>query len=114
MSIFEFQLGLCDDLIKHIRAYWWGSERGRWKVQWILWIAMIKPKSHGGLGFKDLRLFNQTLLAHQVMRLSTYPHSLCAQVLKARYFPQGNPLDMAPAFPIHTAYVLKFCYLSVD
>jgi hypothetical protein len=54
-------------------------------------MTMIKPKSHGGLGFKDLRLFNQA------MRFITYPHNLCAQVLKARYFPQGNPLDMAPA-----------------
>jgi hypothetical protein len=28
MSIFKLQLGLCDDLMKHIRAYWWGSDQG--------------------------------------------------------------------------------------
>jgi hypothetical protein len=97
MSVFKLPLGLCEDLMKHIRAYWWGSGGGHQKVQWIPWMTMIKPKSHGGLGFKDLRLFNQALLAHQAMRLITYPHNLCTQVLKARYFPQGNPLDMAPA-----------------
>jgi hypothetical protein len=31
------------------------------------------------------------------MWLLTYPDSLCARVLKSKYFPQGNLLDMAPA-----------------
>jgi hypothetical protein len=44
-----------------------------------------------------MRLFNQALLAHQGWRLITYPNSLCSKVLKAKYFPQGNTLDMAPA-----------------
>jgi len=58
---------------------------------------LIKPKGHGGLGFKDLRLFNQALLAHQAMRLIMYPNSLCARVLKAKYFSNSNLLDMSPA-----------------
>jgi hypothetical protein len=57
----------------------------------------MKPKSYGGLGFKDLRCFNQALLVHQAMRLLTYLVSLCARVFKAKYFHQGNLLDMAPA-----------------
>jgi hypothetical protein len=32
-----------------------------------LWEVMIRPKSYDKLGFKDLRLFNQALLAHQAM-----------------------------------------------
>jgi hypothetical protein len=59
--------------------------------------CLIKPKSYGGLGFKDMCLFNQALLAHQAMRLLVYPNSLCSRVLKAEYFPQSNFLDMAPA-----------------
>jgi hypothetical protein len=31
------------------------------------------------------------------MRLLLYPESLCSRVLKAKYFPQCNLLDMAPA-----------------
>jgi hypothetical protein len=57
---------------------------------------MTKPKNYGGLGFKDLRLFNQVLLAHQAMRLISYSDSLCCQVLKAKYFHNSNLLDMAP------------------
>jgi hypothetical protein len=56
---------------------------------------LILPKSLGGMGFKDLRLFNQALplLAPQAWRLIAFPDSLCARVLKAKYFPQGNLLD---------------------
>jgi hypothetical protein len=62
MSVFKLPLNLSDDRMKHVRAYWWGSEKGRRKMQWIPWQTMIMPKGHGGIGFKDLRLFNQALL----------------------------------------------------
>jgi hypothetical protein len=45
------------------------------------------------MGFKDMRLFNQALLARQAWRLIQQPNTLCAQVLKAKYFPQGLLLD---------------------
>lgn len=40
----------------------------------------------GGLGFKNLLLFNKALLAKQVWRLLSQPTSLLAKVLKARYY----------------------------
>lgn len=76
MSVFKVPLTLCDDLMKHVRAFWWGSDRGKRKVQWVPWQTMILPKSHGGMGFKDPRLFNQALLAHQAWRLIANPDSL--------------------------------------
>lgn len=97
MSVFKLSGGLCEDLMKSIRAYWWGSERGRRKVQWVPWAKLIKPKGSGGLGFKELNLFNQALLAKQAWRLVTSPDSLCSQVLRAKYYPNGNLLDTSPA-----------------
>lgn len=97
MSVFKLSGGLCEDLMKCIRAYWWGSEKGRRKVQWIPWSKLIKSKGAGGMGFRDLNLVNQALLAKQAWRLVTFPDSLCLQVLTAKYYPTGNLLDMAPA-----------------
>jgi hypothetical protein len=59
---------------------------------------MIQLKGYGGLGFRDLRLFNQALLAHQAWRLVAFPDSLCARVLKAKYYSQGNLLDIVVAY----------------
>lgn len=42
---------------------------------------MLQPKSNGGLSFRDLRLFNQALLAQQAWRLLLYPTNLCAKLL---------------------------------
>ena len=55
------------------------------------------PKGFGGLGFKDLRPMNQALLARQAWRLVAFPDSICAKVLRAKYFPDGKLLDRAPA-----------------
>jgi hypothetical protein len=54
---------------------------------------MLRPKDCGGLGFRVMRLFNQALLARQAWRLIQYPDTLCAQLLKAKYFPNGLLID---------------------
>jgi hypothetical protein len=54
---------------------------------------LMKPKGQGGIGFRDLRVFNQALLARQAWRLIQFPDSLCARVLKAKYYPQRELID---------------------
>lgn len=48
---------------------------------------------HGGLGFKDIRAFNDALLAKQLWRLLTQPNLLMSEVLKARYYPTRGLLN---------------------
>jgi hypothetical protein len=93
MGIFKLPFGLLEELTKMIRDFWWGSEKGRRKTHWISWDSMLRPKEHGGIDFKDMRLFNQALLARQAWRLIQQPNTLCAQVLKAKYFPHVIPMD---------------------
>ena len=93
MGVFKLPFSVCDDLTRMVRNYWWGSEKGKRKTYWMEWENIIKPKAMGGLGFKDYRLFNQALLAKQAWRLLDRPDSLCARLIKARYYPSGQLLD---------------------
>lgn len=54
---------------------------------------MTRPKRAGGIGFRDMHLFNIALLAKQSWRLLPNPDSLCARVIKSKYYPHGNLLD---------------------
>ena len=45
------------------------------------------------MGFRDLYSFNLAMLSKQVWRLITNPDSLCARVLKAKYFPNESLLQ---------------------
>lgn len=93
MCIFKFPASLCDELSQIIRNFWWGDEENRKRTHWLAWDNMTKPKSEGGMGFRDLRLFNQALLAKQAWRLLVFPDSLCAKVMKAKYYPHGHLID---------------------
>jgi hypothetical protein len=46
-------------------------------------------------GFRDMSCFNQALLARQAWRLIQFPDSLCARVLKAKYYPNRDLVDTA-------------------
>jgi hypothetical protein len=45
------------------------------------------------MGFRDLHCFNLVILAKQAWRLLSDPNSLCASVLRAKYFPDGDMLN---------------------
>ncbi|KAL5578314.1 hypothetical protein UlMin_020013 [Ulmus minor] len=70
--------------------FWWGTTPDHKRVQWLKWSELCRPKSKGGLGFRDLSMFNQAMLGKQVWRLITKPDSLIARVLKAKYFPSSS------------------------
>ncbi|KAI5000259.1 hypothetical protein ZWY2020_004848 [Hordeum vulgare] len=105
MSIFKLPMSVCDELTKMMRQFWWGVENGKRKMAWVAWERLSLPKSRGGLGFRDMHAYNQALLAKQAWRLLTTPDSLCARLLKAKYFPNGNLVDTV--FPSNSSRVWK-------
>ena len=53
---------------------------------------VYKPKALGGMGFKDLEKFNETMLAKQVRRLLVDQFSLFYWVFSAKYSQMGQSL----------------------
>jgi hypothetical protein len=70
-----------------------GEEDGHQKIHWLAWDRLMLPKGLGSMGFWDMPLFNQALLARQAWRLTQYPDSLCARLLKVKYYPAGELVD---------------------
>jgi hypothetical protein len=73
--------------------YWWAGSLDKRGMHWQSWEKMSIPKSKGGLGFRDLGIFNDAMLAKQAWRLLERPGSLCARVLLARYSKGGDVLS---------------------
>jgi len=54
------------------------------------WNRLSISKSNGGLGFRELAVFNKALLAKQGWRILTNQDSLVARVFTDIYFPSGD------------------------
>ena len=74
MSVFKFPKKIC-------------------RMHWFAWWKMCVPKEQGGMGFRDVHSFNLAMLAKQCWRLIENNASLCAKVLRARYYPNGDILN---------------------
>ncbi|KAA3453452.1 reverse transcriptase [Gossypium australe] len=87
MQYFLFPMKLCSQLENIMNRFWWANNKMKSGIHWSCWDALCLPKFDGGLGFKNLFLFNKALLAKQVWHILTQPQCLLARVLKTRYFP---------------------------
>ena len=105
MSVFSFPAGLCVDICSMANRFWWGQREGSRKIHWLSKEKLIMPKAKGGIGFRDLHLFNKALLARQGWRLMQNPHSLVARLLKAKYFPHKDFLDAS--IPTNASHVWR-------
>jgi hypothetical protein len=86
MSCFLLSKTTCKKMRSPIANYWWGSSADSRRIHWLNWERLTYPKFLGGMGFKDMRNFNLAMLGKQGWRLMVRPDSLCARVLKGRYF----------------------------
>ena len=93
MMVFKIPKNICKGMTDAISQFWWGDDDDQRRIHWKAWWKLCIPKSRGGMGFRDLETFNRALLAKQVWRLLLEPESLCARVLRARYYPDGKLLN---------------------
>uniref|UniRef100_A0A803NUS5 Reverse transcriptase domain-containing protein n=1 Tax=Cannabis sativa TaxID=3483 RepID=A0A803NUS5_CANSA len=75
-----------------VSRFWWKSSNSK-GIHWLSWVKLTDHKVHGGMGFRDFRDFNLSLLAKQGWRLLSCEDTLATKVFKARYFASGNFLN---------------------
>lgn len=66
MSCFKLPTSFCEDVERIIRNFWWGTSKTERGIPWKAWKDICRSKREGGMGFRDLKLFNISLRAEQL------------------------------------------------
>jgi hypothetical protein len=96
MAVFKIPKQLCKEMNDAMASFWWGDTDDQRRMHWFAWWRMCIPKRKGGMGFRDLHTFNMAMLAKQSWRLVSKPETLCAKILKAKYYPHCSLLNAGP------------------
>jgi hypothetical protein len=67
------------------REFLWGGVKGGKKISWVKWSVVCRDRKKGGLGVRDVRLVNLSLLAKWRWRLLLPDRALWKDVLVAKY-----------------------------
>lgn len=81
---------ICDSVEVLMNGFWWGHGQGSKGIKWKSWDKLCVPKEAGGLGFRELKKINISMLAKQGWRLQTNENPLVTSCMKAKYFPCGD------------------------
>ncbi|CAJ2643768.1 unnamed protein product [Trifolium pratense] len=89
-SFFKAPSCVLKELVNIQRKFLWGGSSNTKKICWVSWDTICLPKDRGGLGIKNLDLFNQSLLCKWKWRGISDENALWSTLLKYRY---GNMVD---------------------
>lgn len=81
-------------LIRIQREFLWGGVSGGKKISWVKWSTVCQPKEEGGLGVRDIRVVNISLLAKWRWMVIHGDNLLWKEVLLEKYGPSiGDILE---------------------
>lgn len=94
LYLFSFYMApkkVVEEITKLQRRFLWGGVGENNKIAWVKWETICLPKDKGGLGIKNLELFNIALLTKWRWRILVEDgNSLWKQVLVERYGLDGR------------------------
>jgi hypothetical protein len=67
------------------REFLWGGVKGGKKISWVKWSVVCRDRKKGGLGVRDIRIVNLSLLTKWRWRLLSPGRPLWKEVLVAKY-----------------------------
>ncbi|KAK2426239.1 hypothetical protein P8452_40952 [Trifolium repens] len=73
------------EVVKLQRNFLWGGLSLKRRISWVKWEDVCRPKKEGGLGIRDLRLVNLSLLAKWRWKLLSSEDEVWKNVMMARY-----------------------------
>jgi hypothetical protein len=85
LSFLKMPVKVWREVVKIQRNFLWGGLMNRRKLCWVKWADICKPKKEGGLGIKNLRLMNSSLLSKWRWKILVEGNELWKKVLVAKY-----------------------------
>jgi hypothetical protein len=105
------------ELVKIQRNFLWRGLSKRSGICWVKWDDICKPKKEGGLGIRDLRLVNVSLLAKWRWKLLSHEKEVWKDVVLAKYGPNcvgiGN-LGESRISRVASKWWIDICTLDKD
>ncbi|GAU19703.1 hypothetical protein TSUD_78280 [Trifolium subterraneum] len=84
-SFFKAPRCVIKDIEKIQRTFLWGGSLDEKKINWVKWDHVCLPKKNGGLGVKNLELFNIALLSKWRWRFLNHDNAIWNDLLRHRY-----------------------------
>ncbi|KEH37317.1 transmembrane protein, putative [Medicago truncatula] len=85
LSLLKLPVQVWKRIVRIQREFLWGGVGGGNKISWVKWETVCQSKRNGGLGVKDIRLMNVSLLAKWRWRLIDGDTALWKEALRAKY-----------------------------
>jgi len=85
LSIFKAPVVVCNKISSIQRKFLWDWGRQNKSIFWVSWDNVCKPLEEGGLGVKEIRNFNSTLLAKWKWRLMSGEGGKWKEILNSKY-----------------------------
>ena len=93
MGIYKFPIWVTNTISAAMARFFWGQTDAKRRIHWRSWKSMCELKCLGGLGFKDLEVFNDALLGRQAWRIMQGDNTLLGKVMRAKYYHRSTFLD---------------------
>jgi hypothetical protein len=85
LSYLKIPVKVWREVVKIQRTFLWGGLSKKSRMCWVKWSDICRPKKEGGLGIRDIRVMNLSLLAKWWWKLLLGENEIWKSVVVARY-----------------------------